>query len=73
MTEMTLGQKLKAWRDAEGLTQEQAADVVGISNTYISELENGNREEISRNVIKKYMAASKGSKLELSANDFFNQ
>lgn len=63
-----IGEKLRLWRTTEGFTLEEAAPVIGLSVSYISELENGEKE-LSRNVIKKYVEASKATKIKLSAND----
>lgn len=64
-----IGEKLRLWRTSQGLTLEQAEPVLGLSVSYISELETGKRE-FSRNVIQKYVEASRATDIKFSANDF---
>ncbi len=65
-----IGDKLRLWRTTEGFTLEDAEPVLGLSVSYISELETGVKD-ISSNVIKKYLAASKATKIKFSPNDFY--
>lgn len=39
-----IGSKLQAARKLKGLTQQEVADRVGISRTYYSQIENGDRD-----------------------------
>jgi transcriptional regulator with XRE-family HTH domain len=50
---MNIGEALKLIRTINGLTQAELADELDLSNTYISELERGNRDP-SLSVIKRY-------------------
>lgn len=38
---MGIAQRIKSWREAAGLTQAQLAKQLGISQTYLSDLEHG--------------------------------
>ena len=38
---MTLGEYIKAYRDMHGMSQREIANLTGLSNTYISNLEKG--------------------------------
>jgi len=54
---MKLVEKIKFWRISRvNLSQEKAGNVLGLGKTYISMLENGERE-ISKAVFQKYMDA----------------
>lgn len=47
---------LQVWRKYRGLTQQVLADQVGISKSYLSQIESGNRNG-SKNVLKKIAEA----------------
>jgi transcriptional regulator with XRE-family HTH domain len=51
-TGASVGAALRHYRLQEGLTQAQLADLVGLSPTYLSRLENGEGTEELRRVIR---------------------
>jgi transcriptional regulator with XRE-family HTH domain len=42
-TEITFSQRLKTWRKAAGLSQESAAEKLGVSRSYLNQVEKGSR------------------------------
>ncbi len=51
MSDITTGDQLKAWRQSLGYTQPQAAQQLGISESWYKQLEGGHRRDDSRPVI----------------------
>ena len=49
---MTLGRNLRVWRHKRQLTQEELQAATGVSQQYLSELENGARNHSLRMVAK---------------------
>nr|WP_302597951.1 helix-turn-helix transcriptional regulator [uncultured Cellulosilyticum sp.] len=47
-----LGKKIKAAREAKGLSQKDIARLLGVSDAFISQLENGKKKASVDNVIK---------------------
>ena len=53
MTDKSIGQRLKSAREAKGIKQNFIAEKLGITNTFLSELEAGNRRWYAL-MVKKY-------------------
>lgn len=66
---MTVNQKAKSFRESLGLSIDDFCPLVGFSKTYVSMLENGERE-FSSNAIKAYLKAGAGY---FQASDFFTE
>lgn len=64
---MIIQEKLKKWRTDSTKTLEQAANILGFSQSYLSMLETGERE-ISMAVSKAYLAAAPDY---FTPNDFY--
>lgn len=54
-----------AVRVGNGITIKQTSEIVGISASYLSEIENGRRKHISLNLFKRYAKAFNMKKSEL--------
>jgi len=67
---MTLQQRIKADRESRNQTQEQYAKEVGISKTYLSEIERGNRKPTLETVNKLLKALGVDSVEKLIENEF---
>lgn len=63
---MKFGQNIKQFRKQRNLTQKQLADQIEISRSYLSDIENGNKNPSIKTVKK--LADSLG----LSVTDLFN-
>lgn len=53
---------LKAWRSGERLSQQRAAQILGVTQSYYSRLENG--EQFPRRILAARIAAETGVALE---------
>lgn len=51
-----IDRKPKDWREAAGFTQEEAADAVGISRTYMSKIERGKAKNLTLATARKIAA-----------------
>ncbi len=48
-----MGEKIKAWREAHGLTIRQFAEMAGVSRQWVSFVESGSHENITVETLKK--------------------
>lgn len=64
---MHIGKKLKAWRSLRGLTQQQAADAAGVSQSKWAEIELGDLKRIGLDTAQRIVDVSCG---EISLSDF---
>ena len=47
MTELEFGERLKQYRKARGLTQQELADLLGVSNKSVSRWESGSYPDVA--------------------------
>lgn len=69
MTEQLLNESLRILRQFWGMTQSEAADRLGISQSYLSEIENGNKD-VTLEVLRKY---SEQMNIPMSSLLFFSE
>lgn len=61
---------IKEFRIQQGLTTEELAEIVGISRTYLSQIENGKVNNISTKILVK-LASALGKKVDDLIDDQF--
>ena len=54
--QLTFGAALRAFREAQGLTQEKLAEVADLHTTYVSSVERGERNLSLHNIVKLALA-----------------
>lgn len=64
---MTLGEQIKALRQARGWTREQLAERAGMTGAYLSMLESGKRSNPTRDALRRLAAALGTSVADLEA------
>lgn len=64
---MQIGKKLRAWRLSRGVTQTEAAEAAGISQSSWAEIEVGDFKRIGHDVVLRIVEVTGG---EISINDF---
>lgn len=69
---MNIGTKLKNRRKELGLTLQEVADMIGVSNPTVSRWETGNINNMKRNYIEKYAKALQVSPLFIMGLDDIN-
>lgn len=59
---MRIGEQLKAWRDAQGLSQEKAAEIAGVAQATWAQWETGDRIPSVKNAPRLIEITAKGKK-----------